>query len=123
MADMEITFPRGNSKTILIGLKVNDEAYVLADGETALFTVKERKERNASIKLQKVFTNADYNEDGEIIVEFAPEDTVNWRTGESGKEYYWDFAVKFANETFYTPFQNGVLLLTPALGEIGDVGM
>lgn len=122
VADMEINFPRGNSKTILVSLKVNDEAYVLADGETALFTVKERRERKAAVKLQKSFTNADYNEDGEIVVEFDPKDTVNWSTGENGREYYWDFSVKFADETFYTPLQNGVLLLTPALGEIGDVG-
>lgn len=116
----DITFPRGNSKILLIELKVNDEAYMLSDGETALFTIKERKEKGVPIKLQKKLTSADYNDDGKIIVEIAPEDTVNWRTGEDGKEYYWDFAVKFSNDTFYTPLQTGSLLLTPALGEIGD---
>ncbi|MGN1303805.1 MAG: hypothetical protein ACI4YB_02090 [Oscillospiraceae bacterium] len=116
-----ISFPRGNSKAIIIELKVDDAAYTLSQGDTAIFTVKERKEKGVPVKMQKKLTAADCDPDGKIIIEISPSDTVDWRTGEDGKEYYWDFAVKFANDAFYTPVTDGVLLLTPALGEIGDV--
>lgn len=116
-----ISFPRGNSRSILIDLRVNDTPYILLQGDVAIFTVKERREKGAPIKLQKKLTVDDCDFDGKIVIEITPFDTVNWRTNEDGKEYYWDFAIKFANDSFYTPVQNGVIILTPALGEIGDV--
>jgi hypothetical protein len=117
----EIRLPRGNSKKIFVTLKINGTEYTLADGETALFTIKDRKDTGTSIKLQKQLTSEDYNNDGKIVVEIEPDDTKDWRTGENGKEYYWDFAVMLTGNKFYTPVTAGTFMLTPALGSIGDV--
>lgn len=111
---------RGNSKHFYITLTVNKQPYKLQSGETALFTIKDRKEKNAKIKYQKQLTSEHYVDD-KLFFKLAPEDTVEWSTGENGKTYYWDFAVKIGSNNFYTPIQSGEFILLPALGAVTDI--
>ena len=59
--------------------------------------------------------------DDKLFFKLAPEDTVDWSTGENGKTYYWDFAVKVGSNNFYTPIQSGEFILLPALGAVTDI--
>lgn len=111
----EITLYRGNSANYIIKpVYDSGEDVTLQEGDKILFVVRSSPDSRARVYLSKTLTMADYDEEGQLILSFAPQDTVNMQE----YTYYYDLSVGFADGTFYTfiPFSKFVIL--PALGDV-----
>lgn len=111
-----ITLPRGNSREISVELTADEQPYILADGETLLFTVKKSTSKSALPIIQKKLVAEDYDE-GLLIIKLRPEDTVGMDAG----SYYYDLAVNIDGGEFYTVVLADEFRITATLGDKGDV--
>ncbi len=109
-----IVLPRGN--TLELAVTVTDEngsIYKLAEGDTAMFTVKAADGREETPIIQKLLTAQDMNKNGEIEFRIAPEETISLEKG----YYLFDFAVCISGEDFYTAVLTDSFKILPALGD------
>ena len=74
----DLSMIRGDSESITLSLKDGDAAIPFVTGETVYFTVKGSAIVD-EIALQKIVT--EFNEDGNCIIEIAPNDTKDLRFG------------------------------------------
>ena len=93
---------------------------LLADGDYVMFAAASRVGRTY---LKKVLTNADYNEDGELLMKLSPEDTADMPAG----EYVFSFAYMPDNGAECYTYVTGTFNLLTAVATVkqldgGDVG-
>lgn len=109
-----ILLPRGNTLELLVTITDTDgNPYKLAEGDTAMFTVKAADGREEVPIIQKLLTAQDMNKDGDVEFRIAPEETIALEKG----YYLFDFAVCIAGDDFYTAVLTDTFKILPALGD------
>lgn len=67
------TVLRTINPTCIVGGAV--EPYILQSGEQLIFTLKASAEKSAEEIIQKIYTNADYDENNKITLKLTPSET------------------------------------------------
>lgn len=109
-----ITLPRGNSLVLTAVINNTDGTpHILSPTEKVVFTVKRSSEKSEQPIMQQLLTVDNYNDNGELVIKIAPEDTINLRTG----DYKFDLAVLVDGIDVYTVVCCDTLRITAALGD------
>lgn len=94
----DIKFHRGNTMVINVCINIDNEPYMLQNDDFIKLTVKRYSERCSSIVIEKIVTADNYDENGNLLIEFTPEDTVDLQPA----VYLYDCGLQLANGEFYT---------------------
>jgi len=88
-----ITMSRGDSFSFPLfinsGTDIAPERYILKDGEVLYLGVKEPNQLFEDSVIRKRYTVADLNEDGDVLIQFNPRDTVSVLPG----KYYYEIKI------------------------------
>lgn len=108
-----IIMTQGNSVEINIS-PLDDEgnAYIMAEGDKVVFKAASK----CRGEIKKVFTDADQDEEGYLILMLTPDDTSKLRPG----IYDYDCIYIFADGSAYTFIDKAYLKILPAIAKAGD---
>lgn len=111
-----IKITRGNSAALIITPidNVTGDPYILSEGDVVIFTLQSIK---TGEKILQKFLTSENQDDGNIVCNLEPEDTLDMPTG----EYKYDCLLK-TNDGQAVTFISSSFVITEAIGVYTDNG-